>query len=179
MPVEVKELIADFPQRLALATAQRPLMLILDALDQLNPNDGCDYLAWLPQELPANVRLVVSVLERDAAACCLRAARGRLKDSIFQQVRPFAATEGSDLLAQWLACAGRTLTDAQRDHVLARFAGCPYPLYLKVAFEEARHWKSSAGLPKGADDKPGLNADIPGVILYSATCSEAPTQHGK
>ena len=53
VPVEVKELIADFPQRLALATAQRPLMLILDALDQLNPNDGAHYLAGLPQESPA------------------------------------------------------------------------------------------------------------------------------
>ena len=47
-----------------------------------------------------------------------------------------------------------------------------------MAFEEARHWKSSAGLPKGADDKPGLNADIPGVILDLLTWLEAPTQHG-
>jgi hypothetical protein len=39
------------------------------------------------------------------------------------------------------------------------------PLFLKVAFEGARLWRSFDGLPIGADDNPRLNNSVAGVVL--------------
>jgi hypothetical protein len=44
------------------ATNDRPLIMILDGLDQLGSAHRAYSLAWLPIVLPSNVRLVVSVL---------------------------------------------------------------------------------------------------------------------
>jgi hypothetical protein len=64
--------------------------------------------------------------------------------------------EGGELLEVWLTEAGRTLQAPQKDEVLRKFALSAtsqgntqeettthgLPLYLKLAFEEARRWKS-------------------------------------
>jgi len=66
--------------------------------------------------------------------------------------------EGDDLLSQWLASVWRTLQPAQREEVLDKFE-CKdlpenpdlspgNPLYLKLAFEEARLWTSDPNKPQ-------------------------------
>ncbi len=60
--------------------------------------------------------------------------------------------EGGELLDVWLSKAGRdlpdgrrggrTLQDHQRREVLEKFEVEGLPLYLKLAFEEARRWRS-------------------------------------
>ena len=60
---EMKELIAAFAERLAFASAERPLSVFIDALDQLVSQDGAMPFEWLPPTLPPSVRLVVSVLD--------------------------------------------------------------------------------------------------------------------
>jgi hypothetical protein len=49
---------------------------------------------------------------------------------------------GGRLLDAWLDDARRQLTPDQRRDVLTRFAVTGLPLFLKVAFEEARQWRS-------------------------------------
>ena len=79
--------------------------------------------------------------------------------------------EGDDLLSQWLANpeVQRWLQPAQRNEVLDKFnykdnpedpdnlAG--NPLYLKLAFEEARLWRSGSGLPP-ENLEPGISGII-------------------
>lgn len=43
----------------------RRLILVLDALNQLDSTNHSHTLDWLPEKLPQNVRLVVSTLEGD------------------------------------------------------------------------------------------------------------------
>ena len=62
IPPEYSALAFSFRDRLALATAERPLILLVDALDQLSAADEAKGLAWLPAELPEHVHLVVSTL---------------------------------------------------------------------------------------------------------------------
>ncbi len=62
IPLEYRDLVPELPKRLALATPERPLVLFLDALDQLSGSDNARSLIWLPPELPPHVRLVVSTL---------------------------------------------------------------------------------------------------------------------
>ncbi|MBI4615356.1 MAG: DUF4062 domain-containing protein [Planctomycetes bacterium] len=174
VPQDIRELVPEFPKRLALATAQKPLIVFLDALDQLSPADGAHSLTWLPKELPEHVWLVVATLPGED----LRALEGRLPESNRVKLSPMNPAEGRELLAWWLREAGRKLTSEQEADVFSKFDACGLPLYLKLAFEEARLWRSYDGLPCGADKVPGLFADIPGILEDLFARLSEPKNHG-
>lgn len=160
VPSSPRELIEDFPKRLAFATAERPLVLFLDALDQLSSADNARDLNWLPRELPPHVKLVVSVLETEGAPGeCFPAAQRFVPVENMVPVGPLSPSHGEELLNVWLAAAHRTLQPEQRGEVLTKFAANGLPLYLKLAFEEARRWHSTISSPL-ATDIPGLLADL-------------------
>ena len=128
----------------------REAVILLDALDQLSPTDNAHSLNWLPGQLPTNVRIVASVLDREGeSGACLRTARAKLPEESLIDLEPMTLDQGAELLDKWLSDARRTLQLAQRDDILQKFASCPMPLYLKVAFEEARNWRPYDGLPRG------------------------------
>jgi hypothetical protein len=139
IPSDYNDLAVEFGQRLELATARRPLIVVLDALDQLA--GAARSLSWLPANLPANVRLAVSTLPGECEKALL--AKHPAPDVV--TVKPMSADEGTELLAKWLDHAGRALQPAQRKEVIDRFARSEgLPLYLRLAFEEARLWRSYA-----------------------------------
>jgi len=139
-----KGLVEEFHGRLAQATAQRPLVVFLDALDQLPEAAQARGLPWLPATVPHHASLVVST----SPGPCLEALKGRLPESSFISLERLPRDEGAELLRGWLGLVGRTLRDHQRDEVLDNFAPengpspSGLPLYLKLAFEEARQWHS-------------------------------------
>lgn len=161
---DVKDLVKEFPARLALAPPERPLLVFVDALDQLAPGDAARPLAWLPVPLPPHARVVLSALPE--------AVPPELRDGLPAAARvplePMPPAEGAALLDCWLEDAGRTLAPAQRALLERRFAGCGLPLFLKLAFEEARRRRSYEG---PAD--PG--ADVPAAIrgLFARLASDA------
>jgi len=144
IPSDYKELVRDFPERLALASVERPLVVFLDALDQLSAAEGARGLSWLPTDLPPGVRVIVSTLPGDTLAPLTT----RLPGSSFVELGAMEAGEGAALLDRWLEDAGRTLQEHQRREVLGKFEVERLPLWLKLAFEEARRWKWTADLPE-------------------------------
>lgn len=148
VPTDYKELVDEFPKRLALATAEKPLILFLDALDQLSDAQQARSLIWLPASLPEYVRLIVSALPGE----CEAALQNKYTRPQLLELKGISRAEAETLLSLWLKKARRTLQDHQRAEVLSKFehsdpqarpgerAGLP--LYLKLAFEEARLWKS-------------------------------------
>jgi NACHT domain- and WD repeat-containing protein len=162
-----EELVQAFSARLDLATAERPLLLFLDALDQLGDADNARGLAWLPERLPPHVRLVVTTTEGE----CLEALRQRLAADHVVALDAMAPAEGGELFDLWLAADRRAVQPAQRDVVLGAFAACPYPLYLRLAFEAARTWRSY-------DEVDALPPTVAGVIsdLFARLSREA--NHG-
>ncbi|MGA7076507.1 MAG: AAA family ATPase, partial [Halobacteriota archaeon] len=118
---------------------QPSLIIFLDALDQLSDDYDARHLTWLPAQLPDGVRLIVSTLPGESLTALEERPSSRLVE-----LTPLSADEGKVLLDRWLADAHRTLQPNQRDEVLTKFAGCSSPLYLKLAFEEARRWHSFA-----------------------------------
>jgi hypothetical protein len=181
IPADYRELSAEFPKQLARATEARPLVIFLDALDQLSAAEGARGLSWLPRELPEHVRIIVSA--STSPADCLEALKAKLPEDSFEQLAPMSREEGEELLGVWLERAGRKLQQAQLDYVLDRFASASVgegkeeeqgglPLYLKLAFEEARRWHSHDGVPE-------LQPTIRGVIrddLFARLSAEA--NHG-
>jgi WD40 repeat protein len=131
------ELIGLFPDRLA-AAARGTAAVVLDGLEQLPKHDQTRDLEWLPSVLPAGARLVVSAADGETLA----RLRKKVPAANIVELEPMTAAEGERLLGEWLRAAGRTLTMSQRARVLEAFGSCPLPLYLKLAFEEARRWRS-------------------------------------
>ena len=128
---DANEIAPQLSQSLALAAPSRPLMLFIDGLDQFGPEQGTA-LSWLPMDLPLHCHVVISSAE---ATLRLNAAK-RL------EVDPFSPAEANGALDVWLAEARRTLQPDQRRKVIDEFNACRFPLYLRLAFEEARHWRS-------------------------------------
>jgi WD40 repeat protein len=181
IPTDYKELVKELPQRLALAKSDKPLVVFLDALDQLSDADHARNLIF-PRELPEHVQLVVSTLPGE----CKSALERKLPSTNLVKLEPMPSEEGSELLEVWLKEAGRTLQLPQRDEVLRKFAasGRPaevssdireeggMPLYLKLAFEEARRWKSYS-------PPVDLAGDIPGIIRQLFERLSLDANHGK
>jgi hypothetical protein len=142
VPTDYQELSADFRRRLELATAERPLVLFVDSLDQLAASHGARRLAWLPERLPEHVRLVVSTRPGETLEPLLqRLERAGQGEAHAVELGAMTREEGGELLTLWLADAHRTLRQDQRDAALDAFAASSgNPLYLRLAFEEARRW---------------------------------------
>ncbi len=181
-----------FERFLGFVPEDRRLVIVLDALDQLSPADGAHALNWLPRELPPNVRLVASVLEReDAAGQCLRSAQHRLPQEAFVPLPELSLEVCEQALDRWLIEQGapgggagairpRRLTQEQRSHLGENLRACEEgrALYVRLAFEEARLWRSFDPLPKGADDAPGLSPTVEGIIADMLARLEKPARHG-
>ncbi len=168
IPTDYKELVKEFGERLNVATRQKPLIVFLDALDQLSDADHARSLIWLSAELPEHVRPVVSTLPGE----CKTAIERKLPSASLKKLAPMPKEEADDLLKAWLSEAGRTLQPDQRREVLSKFALSAIaegetsgakkehgmPLYLKLAFEEARRWKSYTQIVPLTPTNPGRKA---------------------
>ena len=91
-PRGFQALVVAFHERLARATPLWPVVLLLDAVDQLPPDDEARSFTWLRQDLPPHVSLVVSTTEIPAG----------LKSASQVAVEDFSASEAEEVLAAWL-----------------------------------------------------------------------------
>jgi hypothetical protein len=149
---DVRELVQEFRKNLEEATAQQPVILLLDALDQLSEADNGRQLFWIPfGQLPDHVKIVVSCLsDRDetdpVGQPYIALQRRRLPAENMLNLDALSLDEAKTLLFdRWLRAAGRTVNEAQRrliEERLESVAACRQPLYLKLLFEEAKLWRS-------------------------------------
>jgi len=191
VPSDFQELSADFRERLGLASAERPLYLFIDSLDQLAGSDAARRLAWIPNQLPEHVRLVASTRPGDTLDPLVqRLKRAGQAEARLIEVGAMSRAEGDELLTLWLNDKGRSLQDSQRSVVLTAFEESGgNPLYLRLAFEEARHWISEKKPEKFASGVKGIIAkntfarladeDAHGQVLVShALAYLAASRHG-
>jgi hypothetical protein len=169
VPSEYNDLAVELGKRMELANADRPLVLFLDALDQLS--GVARGLSWLPGSLPEHVRVVLSTLPGD----CEQALRAKQPAPLLVPLEAMSPEEGAELLGKWLEQGGRTLEERQAKEVLGKFAGEGLPLYLRLAFEEARLWRSYA-----EPDETVLSEGIPALIRENLFARLAqPSSHGR
>ncbi|CAK4195625.1 unnamed protein product [Aphanomyces euteiches] len=143
IPHRLGDLISHFHHALAHATKEKPMVLLLDSLDQLSTADNAHHLGWLPQTLPAHCKLVVSTLdaEGEGGNCLIKLKAQTPQDHMVHL--PELSPDGSrDILSAWLSHRSRALTTDQFDSVVRSSAQCPLPLYLHVAFQLSLNWKS-------------------------------------
>jgi len=167
-PAAYRDLVEAFRMELAEERA-KSVFVFIDALDQLGPSSEESDLAWLPSELSASVRVVVSAVQGPLSTQLER----RLGEGAVVTIDPLLPNEADALLGAWLADAGRTLQPHQRAEVLQSFSALGLPLHLRFAFEEARRWPSYLG-----EEETRLADTVPGVIRDLLARLSREDQHG-
>ncbi|XP_041349252.1 NACHT domain- and WD repeat-containing protein 1-like [Gigantopelta aegis] len=172
MPVDIKELTDAFHKSLKLASEKRPLVILMDSLDQFDPSWGARQLGWLPQNLPPHVKIIVSTLPEAQYESLPRLKALYPSEENFLDVPKLPDNDVSGILDKWLETNGRKLTDFQRRKVMTAFQKCPLPLFLKLSFDQACRWTSYA-----PTDQTILQTTVRGSI--DALLARVEQLHGK
>jgi hypothetical protein len=179
LPTEIKELRDEFDQHLRSATPEQPLILFLDALDQLGNTDGGRSLNWIPLgQLPPHVKLVVSCMsdrgDDPSGQPFVEFTRRQIIEKSSIALDALSEAEAKTLLFdRWLRSAGRTINADQRIQIEQRLASpaCRQPIYLKLLFEEVQLWHSY-------DVETELGADVAALLDQLFTRLSLETNHG-
>jgi hypothetical protein len=123
IPQDGKKLIDAFPTWLEETAKTGPLLIVLDGLDQLIPDNTSHNLQWLPASLPKSVRLVCSTVpigmsdatSRDTDACSVLVEQRRFREL---NIKPLNDNECERLIDEFLAQFGKKLDKKQVDHVI-------------------------------------------------------------
>lgn len=159
LPSDPRGLARALTDRMQDLPVDRPLVLILDAIDQLA--GSARPLLWLPAVPPAGV----SVLLSTASTTWLAEQQRRFPTMDTVELEPLTDDSADHLLERWLDRAGRALTPEQKPAVLRAFSASRLPLHLRLAFEEARRWPSFlTPVPKLSDDPRGIVRDRLAVL---------------
>jgi len=137
-PIKLTEAFQSF---LGKVSAEQHLVLIIDALNQLDETDNAQSLYWLPAQVPPQVRVVLSCIDDPdrGGQPALIAARSRHPHEI--RVDPLEYEERLAILREVPSVAAKTLDEAQIKLLLNNEA-TRNPLFLLVALEELRGFGS-------------------------------------
>jgi hypothetical protein len=180
LPADTKALGEELQEHFRSATLEQPLILFLDALDQLSDADSGRLLNWLPAgHLPGHVKLVLSCLsdraEGDPAGHPFtELTRRQFPAQNIINLGALSEDEASTLLFdRWLSHARRTVNRDQRERIERRLRSgeCRQPIYLKLLFEEARLWRSY-------DAVSGLGESVPAILGQLFERLSRPANHG-
>lgn len=123
------ELINRF--RSLLTNSSQPIVVIIDALNQLDPTDDAHGLHWIPTDLPPHVRIVTSTLEHPILEILRR------RGASMETLEPLSQADASAIIDAFLRRYGKRFDATQVAELLAKSAA-DVPLYLLTALEELR-----------------------------------------
>lgn len=132
IPGDSVRLASVFPVLLREVCARRPVLIVLDALNQIDPASQSGPLHWLPEELPANARVILSTLEGPA----LNDLRTRHKAREIE-LKALTTSDCEAIIEQFRERYRKNFEPSQRAALLAK-KDARAPLYLLVALEELR-----------------------------------------
>lgn len=133
-PAEIDELERRFGEIVRAAVAQGPVVLFIDALNQLAAPTTVARLGWLPSVLPAGLKIVASVLPGPD----LDRLRQRVLPDNVLELPDLGETERATLVGAYLEQRRKKLSPGQLAELLDTQArpDAVLPLYLSVAVEE-------------------------------------------
>ena len=158
-----------FANALHMVAARGRLVLVLDALNQTEDRDGAPDLVWLPQTIPANVRLIVSTLP------------GRSWDDLKKRdwpwltVEPFTVPEREKIIIKYLRRYSKEL-DPEPARRIAAAPQTSNGLYLITLLNELRQFGHHDRLDQRIDWY--LQAEDP-VELYRKVIERWDQDYGK
>jgi len=134
IPQDLQELLRKFPDLLKQAAASRRVVLLIDALNQMDAAGNAHAMYWLPYGLPANVRIVVSSLEHPALEALRRRGKERVRE---EKLKALGIEDRRAIITGFLNRYRKRMTGEQITALLGK-AESGNPLYLLTALEELR-----------------------------------------
>ncbi len=146
VPPDTISLITTFKQFISEVPADRTVLLVLDALNQLDESENAHQLYWLPWQLPAHVKVVCSCID-DAGReeTVLQAFQHRQVERI--EIPPLTNKERFEIVKEVPSLSAKSL-DPRQIQLLLENPATANPLYLLVALEELRGFGSFEQLEK-------------------------------
>ena len=151
IPETFKDLKETFRNCLDFATKDKPLIIMIDSLDQLNDADqGRSDLSWLPIDLPEHVYLIVSTLP-DVGGCYKALRQTGIPQDHYLEVQPISMDEAHDIITGSMKRAKRKLQPSQLKQLLKNATDSseeePTVLRLRLLLDIALKLKSANELP--------------------------------
>jgi WD40 repeat protein len=134
VPEEYKELAQLFPELLQRASEIHRILFIIDALNQLEKTDNAHTLRWVPQELPQNVKLVVSTLASEA----LDTLKSWRIQPRFEDLSGLTESEVREFVESYLKEIRKEFPKPEIRDAFYEKVKAGNPLYILVALEELR-----------------------------------------
>jgi tetratricopeptide (TPR) repeat protein len=131
IPEQPDKLRIEFASWLRIAGSKGRIVLLIDALNQLDDRDGALNLVWLPADLPDTVRVIVSTLPGASADELGRRGCPTLI------VEPLSIAERKQLVIEYLAQYRKALSPSRVERI-ASASQTANPLFLIVLLEELR-----------------------------------------
>lgn len=133
-----------------LPSTEKPLVLILDGLDQLKNNTGLQIIECLPRPLPPAVKLIVTASsnrEHFLQAIKLHYASQSVSEDMCTgrlciQLGLVDRKQSVQMLASLLKGSGRRVTSGQQALVNQALARCCLPLYARLLHAHTSLWRS-------------------------------------
>ncbi|KAJ3192491.1 NACHT domain- and WD repeat-containing protein 1 [Irineochytrium annulatum] len=145
-PTSYEGLKAALPLVLSLATDAKPVVLIIDALDELSDSDDARDLDWLPSILPPNVKLLISSAPSSLYQPTLSALKSifpESEDNRYVEVPVMSDADTDALVSKVQERSSRNLTDDQLSVFRSKCLASRMPLYIHSAWTlSASKWTS-------------------------------------
>lgn len=134
------EYLPRFFRRVA-SSLKKPVVILLDSIDQLGPAHDAYAMKWLPLLLPSNMKLIISTLPKEHNI--LDTIQDLMPDQEqYVSVPSLSASTGKEIIQTYLKMKGRTVTEQQSNLIMKKFSKAPGPLFLKLVLDEAMKWNS-------------------------------------
>jgi antitoxin component YwqK of YwqJK toxin-antitoxin module/archaellum biogenesis ATPase FlaH len=132
-----------------LSSLTEPTTIFIDAVDQFTNKDALEdkhEFIWLPSQLPDNLKIVISALEddkypEDSKYLELLKSKISNQDNL-HKLEPFNDKHAEEMIHGILAGYGRSITLEQQSYLFEQ-QDSKQPLYLSIAAQELKHWKST------------------------------------
>ncbi|WP_418640629.1 tetratricopeptide repeat protein [Sulfurimonas sp. ST-27] len=132
------------------------VVIFIDAIDQIQNED---YFLWLPQKLPHNVKIIISALDDEKYEDDSKYfATLKEKTSTLCYVGSFEAVD--ELLTKLLALHNRRVDEQQKTYFLEQYNKVNSPLYINIAVQEMKNWKSGDTTQKLSDTQVGIISEF-------------------
>ncbi|ESO93392.1 hypothetical protein LOTGIDRAFT_119509, partial [Lottia gigantea] len=120
---------------------RKPVVILLDSIDQLTDDHDVFSMLWLPLFLPPNIKIIISTLPKEHGI--LKNLQKILTEpDNFLQVPILPPETGKEIIEKYLSKKKRQITTKQMVLLLSQFHQSPTPLYLKLLLDEASTWAS-------------------------------------